>query len=121
MCHGDHVTNGTSVISVTPCTKVKISSSVKISPSNYAHRKKTIQEELQLFCVLGCILRSPVCDDDQCFIFKSSHIFAILLDEPVLQNVFIAVKLETKIIRFAHQSLSVLTSVKHDFLDCIVS
>ena len=103
MCHGVHVTKATSVTSVPHCTKDKISSSVKISPSNYAH--VTVRRQNQRnFCVLGYILRSPVCDDDQCFIFKSSYMFAILLDEPVLQNAFIADKLENKIIRLASQT-----------------
>ena len=86
--------------------------SVRIWKSNCGHRKKTTRDNFQLFWVLGCILRSPVCDDEHCLIFKGSHLFAILFGEPVLQNAFLAVELENEIIRFAHQSFSVPTSMK---------
>ena len=41
------------------CTKVKMAHSVTISPRNCGHRKT---------CILGCILRSPVYDDEHCLI-----------------------------------------------------
>ena len=105
------------------CSKIQISNSVQISLSNCGHCKKTTRQEFQLFCVLGCILRSPVCDDEHCLIFKDSHLSAILFDGPVLKNACLAVELENEIIRLTHQSFSVPTSMKRyfNFLDRFVS
>ena len=107
---------------ITECVqKSKFQTAQKILPSNCSHRKKTTREEFQLFGVLECILRSRVCDDEHCLIFKGSQLSAILFDEPVLQNAFLRVELENEIIRLTHQSFSVPTSMKRYFLDRFVS
>ena len=115
MCHGDNVTKASNFSTRMPhCTKFitekphcaqksQISKSVKVSLSNCDYHKKTTPEEFQLSCVPQCILRSPVCHNEHCLIFKGSHLPAILFDKLVLKNYsFLAVELENETIRFTH-------------------